>query len=94
MTRVGGGKLSATLESVGLVMGVEMCWEEWWSLELPSDFLRAFIVWWVGVQSQKKDKSTRKKMASVEKSPGSVSLNAEKVRYQKTRDPVTTSIVR
>lgn len=52
-------------------MGVEMWWEEWeewWSLELPSDFLRAFIVWWVGVQSQKKDKSTRKKMASVEKS--------------------------
>jgi hypothetical protein len=27
MTRVGGGKLMATLESVGLVMGVEMWWE-------------------------------------------------------------------
>jgi hypothetical protein len=84
MTRVGGGRLIATLESVGLVMGVEMCWEEWWSLVLLSDFLRAFIVWSVGVQSQRKDKSTSKKMASVEKSPGSVSLNAQRrPRYHK-----------
>jgi len=61
---------------------------------LVSDFLRAFIVCSVGVQSQKKDKSTRKKMASVEKSPGPVSLNAtEKSRYHKARDVVTTSIV-
>lgn len=29
MTRVGGGKLRAALESVGLVMGLEMCWEVW-----------------------------------------------------------------
>ena len=63
MTRVGGGKLMEGLESVGLVMGVEICWEEWWSLEPPRDFLRAFIVLSVGVQSQKKDKSTRKKTA-------------------------------
>jgi hypothetical protein len=61
MTRVGGGKLSAALESVGLVMGVEMWWEEWWSLEPLRDFLRAFIVWPVEVQSQKKDKSTSKR---------------------------------
>lgn len=61
----------AALESVGLVIGVEMWWEEWWSLELPRDFLRALIVWLVGVQSQKRDKSTRKRW----KSPGSVSLN-------------------
>ena len=71
MTRVGGGRLMVALESVGLVIGVEMWWEEWWSLELPRDFLRAFIAWWVGVQSQEKDKSTRKRR----KSPGSVSVN-------------------
>lgn len=29
MTRVGGGRLMTALESVGLVMGVEMWWEEW-----------------------------------------------------------------
>ena len=72
MTRVGGGKLMTGLVSVGLVIGVEMWWEEWWSLVPVSDFLRAFIVWSVRAQSQKKDKRTRKRR----KSPGSVSLNA------------------
>jgi len=61
MTRVGGGRLIVALERVGLVMGVDMWWEAWWSLVLLSDFLRAFIVWLVGVQSQRKDKSTRKR---------------------------------
>jgi hypothetical protein len=41
----------------------------------------------VGVQSQMKDKSTRKKMASVESSPCPVSLNAQ--RSQDTARHVT-----
>ena len=75
MTRVGGGKLIAALERVGLVMGVEMWWEEWWSLLLPSDFLRAFMDWSVGVQSQRSIK-VQEKNSEVEKCPGSVSINA------------------